>query len=368
MICRRTMLGLPFALATAGAAPRSIRNVPVYAEQGRFGGWPANFGIWNWGDEIVCGFAAAYFIKTDPERHQRDRNRPKEPRLARSLDGGDTWRIEAPASLIPPEQGGKPARTLTEPMDFTAPGFAFTLRQSEAEKGRSHFSYSTDRARTWQGPFEFPMFGRKAIDGRTDYQIYGKREALVFATAAKDDGQEGRPFCARTTDGGLTWKLQGWIGPEPQGFSIMPSSVRLPNGRLLCAVRVKKDEATDWVDLYASDDQGRTWAPLSRPISHSTGKSGNPPSLKRLPDGRLTLTSGYRAKPYGIHATISDNDGKTWSEPIVLRDDGEAWDLGYTRDAIRTDGKIVTLYYWSPGLYKEREIVATIWDPGKRDR
>lgn len=366
MIDRRTMLGVPLAFGVARATASPFRHVRVYAEEGRFGGWPANHGIWNWGDEIVCGFSAAYFIKTDPERHQRDRTRPDEPYLARSLDGGETWSIEKPRSLIPPEQGGKPPRALSEPMDFYAPDFAFTLRRNIAGNRPSLFSFSTDRARTWHGPFEFPMFGRKGIDGRTDYQIQGKHEALVFATAAKEDGKEGRPFCARTVDGGLHWTLQGWIGPEPRGFAIMPSSVQLPNGRLLCAVRVKEDEATDWIDLHASDDQGRTWKPLSRPISSSTGKSGNPPSLKRLADGRLTLTTGYRAQPYGIHAVTSDDDGKTWSAPIVLRDDGEAWDLGYTRDAIRADGKIVTLYYWSPGLYKEREIVATIWDPGKR--
>ncbi|MDZ7637214.1 MAG: sialidase family protein [Bryobacterales bacterium] len=246
MFRRRSILALPLALAAANAAPRPFRHVLVYGEEGRFGGWPANHGIWNWGDEIVCGFSASYFIKTDPERHQRDRTRPDEPYLARSMDGGETWVIERPASLIPPEQGGAKPVTLAEPMDFTAPGFAFTLRGQNAHDTPSRFWYSTDRARTWQGPFEFPMFGRKGIDGRTDYQVYGKHEALVFATAAKENGREGRPFCARTVDGGLTWKLQGWIGPEPQGFSIMPSTVMLPNGRLLCAVRVKRDERIRW--------------------------------------------------------------------------------------------------------------------------
>jgi len=32
----------------------------------------------------------------------------------------------------------------------------------------------------------------------------------------------------------------------------------------------------------------------------------------------------------------------------------------------RPDGKIVTVYYWSPELKKERTIEATIWDPGKK--
>jgi hypothetical protein len=362
-IRRRTLLALPLAATLAAREAAPVRHVSVYAEKGRFGGWPANHGIWNWGNEILCGFAAAYFIKTDPERHQRDRTRPDEPSLARSLDGGETWSIERPVSLLPPEQGGTKPVELREPLDFTAPDFALTLRSKNAHDTPSYFWHSADRGKRWQGPFLFPLFGRKGIGARTDYQVYGKREALVFATAAKEDGREGRPFCARTTDGGLHWDFQGWIGPEPKGFSIMPSSVMLPSGRLLCAVRVKQDENTDWVDLWASDNQGKTWTELARPVTLSAGKSGNPPSLKRLPNGRLCITYGYRSKPYGIHATLSDDNGKTWTPPIVLRDDGEAWDLGYTRDAIRTDGKMVSLYYWSPGLFAEREIVATIWDP-----
>jgi hypothetical protein len=33
--------------------PQAPRNVVVYKETGRFAGWPANHGIWSWGNEIV---------------------------------------------------------------------------------------------------------------------------------------------------------------------------------------------------------------------------------------------------------------------------------------------------------------------------
>lgn len=360
------MLGVPFALGAAKAAAPAVKHIRVYARDGRFGGWPANHGLWSWGNEIVCGFAAAYFIKTDPERHQRDKSRPDEPSLARSLDGGETWKIEQPKTLLPHSQGGlKPVR-LESPMDFTEAGFAMTLRFEGSHNSRSYLWYSNNKAHTWKGPFHFPLFGRKGIDARTDYLVLGRREALVFVTAAKAEGGEGRPLCVRTTDGGLSWNVQGWIGDEPPGFAIMPSSVQLPTRRILTAVRVKRDATADWIDLYASDDLGRSWREFAKPVAFSGGKSGNPPSLTRLADGRLCITYGYRGKPYGIRATMSDDDGRTWSPDVVLRDDGAAWDLGYTRDAVRPDGKMVTLYYWSPGLYAEREIVASIWTPGPR--
>jgi hypothetical protein len=43
-----------------------VGNVIVYKEAGRFCGWPANNGGWNWGDEILVGFALGYFLEPDP--------------------------------------------------------------------------------------------------------------------------------------------------------------------------------------------------------------------------------------------------------------------------------------------------------------
>ena len=92
---------------------------------------------------------------------------------------------------------------------------------------------------------------------------------------------------------------------------------------------------------------------------------GNPPSLLRLADGRLCLTSGIRTRPYRIQARLSSDQGKTWSDPIVLRDDGGAADVGYVRSIIRPDGKIVAVYYYNDRSSPDRYIAATIWEPGK---
>ena len=42
---------------------------------------------------------------------------------------------------------------------------------------------------------------------RTDYLVNGPPDCLLFLTASKADGREGRPFAARTTDGGLSWRV-----------------------------------------------------------------------------------------------------------------------------------------------------------------
>lgn len=356
---------LPRLMVAAGQ-PAAPEHVVVYKEAGRFGGWPANHGIWSWDNEIVVGFSAAYFQWKSPEVHPYDSTRPEEPRLARSLDGGKSWTIEAPRSLLPPEQGGKAVSPLREPMNFRHPDFALTIRFSDVNKGPSQLFHSSDRGRTWQGPFAFPLLGQTGVAARTDYVINGERDAFVFLTAAKRNGREGRPLCARTTDGGLTWNFVSWIGEEPPGFAIMPSTVRLSPERLLSAVRVKGDAQLDWIDLYETSDNGAQWRLLGRPVPFTGGKSGNPPSLIRLQDGRLCLTYGYRGKPYGILARLSEDEGQTWSDAVTLRNDGAAWDIGYVRTAQRPDGKIVTIYYFPEQAQTERIIVATIWDPGAK--
>ena len=220
------------AMIAVAASAADQRNVLVYKESGRFGGWPANHGIWAWGNEIVVGFSAAYFKQMPLDRHQYDNSKPEEPRLARSVDGGETWSIEAPKSLLPPEQGGNAAADLKEPMDFGNPNFAMTIRFIDKDKGASLLFYSTDRGKSWHGAYNFPTFGLQGVAARTDYVIEGKRQALVVLTASKTNGKEGRLFCARTTDGGLNWKQVSWIGDEPAGFRIMPSTVKLPSGRM----------------------------------------------------------------------------------------------------------------------------------------
>ncbi len=365
-----------WAFAAKGHAV--MEHVVVYKEPGRFGGWPANHGIWSWGDEIVVGFSAGYYKDQGPTRHHIDHDRPEEHLLARSRDGGRMWQIENPAAkgvLVPQGPGlhgiRPPGLVEAEPVDcpggidFAHPDFAMTVRMWSVHTGASRFYYSTDRCVTWKGPFKLPLFGRKGIAARTDYIVNGKRDCMLFLTAAKSNGHEGRPMCARTTDGGKTWRLVAWIGPETKGFGIMPSTVRLSKSRLLTAVR-RREGRKRRIEAYVSDDNGSTWRLLGTPAP-DTGE-GNPASMIVLKDGRVCITFGYRAEPYGIRARLSDDQGKTWGEQIILRADGGCRDLGYPRTVQRPDGKVVTVYYFNDRPDGDRYIAATIWDPGQVKR
>jgi hypothetical protein len=146
----------------------------------------------------------------------------------------------------------------------------------------------------------------------------------------------------------------------------MPSTVRLDRKRLLTTVRTHTTEDKNWIEAWLSTDNGASWKSVNRPAPDTGRKSGNPPSLIKLRDGRLSLIYGRRAEPFGMHARLSRDGGETWSEEIHLRADATAWDLGYPRSVQRKDGKIVAAYYYTDAAGPERYIASTIWDPGKK--
>jgi predicted neuraminidase len=351
-----------------------VRHLKVYYEPGRYGGWPANHGIWSWDNEILVGFCAAYF-EGHEGFHAIDSRKPEHHILARSMDGGETWELEYPEeqkALLPrgamlfgtplPDVDYPPVTELAEPINFTHPDLVLTFRMEDHRGGgQSRFYYSYDRGKTFKGPFFLPLFDTPGIAARTDYLVEGENELLVFLTAGKSNGEEGRTLVVKTVDGGLSWNFLSWIGPEPDGFRIMPSTVRISDDEILTTVR-RREGQRRWIKSWNSLDQGRTWE-FSGNVATDTGL-GNPPSLIKLKDGRLAIAYARRAEPYGMRARLSEDNGRTWSYPIILRTDGGNHDIGYPVSVQRADGRVVTVYYyWDRETGPERYIGATIWDP-----
>jgi len=343
---------------TEGAAP-GIEHVVVHRDDGRFCGWPANNGAWSWGNEILVAFDLHFFKEpdrsVDPTEHHVDWDKPAQLVTARSLDGGQTWKLETPGAFV---RSAEP-KPRPEKINFARPDFALRA-------GGSRFHISYDRGKNWQGPYEFGNFG-VVLGSRTDYIVKDKDNCMLFLSA------RGAPVCLRTTDAGnnfeLVSRMMPPLGVAPGARSIMPATVRVSENELVTAVRqLRGEEYVSWIDTYVSKDNGKTWYYLSR-VAEADKKywNGNPPAIARLCDGRLAVTYGYRAYPYGIRAKLSTDNGQTWGREIILRRDGRNWDLGYTRTVVRTDGKIVTMYYYSTKDNPNQYIAATIWDPDRID-
>ncbi len=356
---------------------KQIEHGVVFSEDGKYGGWPANHGIWSWGNEILVGFVEAPYNETAPGMHTYD-IKSSGNKYARSLDGGVTWTITDAFEIgqkawghdnnISPEKAVKPI-PLTAPIaDFTDPEFILTFLRHNNHYGPSHFYYSNNKGKSWEGAFIFPDMGTPGIANRTDYIVDGKQSLSVIITAAKSNKREGRVALARTEDGGLNWNLISWVTPEHGGFDIMPSSLRLSESELLTTIRTRTENGTSFISSYKSTDNGKTWKRLKNPAP-DTGAGGSPPALTQLKDGRLAL--GYiNRSNYGsrVHVRFSDDNGETWGNEITLRSgDGANRDAGYPRLTQNADGKLVMVYYWNnvllEGSKPYRYIASTIFDP-----
>lgn len=354
-------------------AQSSVEHHKVYYEEGRFAGWPANHGIWNYGNEIVVGFVAS--DHKAQKGHTYDRLIPRD-KYGRSLDGGLTWTIEDAYhrgqtgwrynNRLADDVKVEPT-TLTEKIDFSHPDLALTFLRQTNSTGPSHFYYSYNRGKQWNGPYMLPNFGTKGVATRTDYIVDGPDQLTAFLTVAKSNEREGRVLCVRTEDGGLTWNKLGFLGPEPEKFEIMPSSVRVGEKGFLTLVRARTVDSKSSIASYVSKDDGRSWKKID-PAVEDTGKGGSPPALVRMQNNDLAL--GYIVRqPTGSRVCVkfSSDDGQTWGPEIILRQDGATTDAGYPKMIQRPDGKLVIVYYWNHAILRPespyRYIAATVFDP-----
>ncbi len=360
----------------------NAQHVDVYREPGRFGGWPANHGIWSWDDEILVGFSAGH-TNLEGGFHKISKSKPEEHLLARSVDGGETWNIENPANKGPwigaMEGRGNfphepPLVEVTNKIDFTAHDFCMTCRMvAPSSTKKSRIYYSCDRGMIWKGPFELPDFKTTGVAARTDYIVGPTPDScMLFLTAMKSNGREGRPFVAETNNGGNSWNFVSWIcGEQPtatRSYAIMPSTVQINADELLTVIRHQgkrhDSPAKCWLESYRSLDAGSSWS-LGQIVVPRTGNSGNPGHLLKLSDGRLVITFAKRSRRTSseILVIVSNDNGEIWGEPIMLRKQyGASPDVGYTRSVQRLDGRIVTIYYFCEYDDLDRTIQATIWE------
>lgn len=366
-------------LHPAGEAPShgSVSNHIVYHNPQEFAGWPANEGMWSWGDEVLVGFEVADYQRNEGD-HSIDRNSRKRIEFGRSLDGGKTWAAESSPQIGSPEylgdrslydqsQGDNAPRPSPGNFDFSHPDLALKVRGNI-------FHVSYDRGRNWSPPYLMPEFGYTA-EARTSYIITGPQSAVFFITGRIDNAglRYARSGVLKTEDAGKTFEFLGWIGDDivdeiPENkrqeyekpssiFSIMPSAVEVGENHYVCAVRQRIGKRK-WTDIFETTDGGKSW----QKISLLEKGSSNPATLIKLKDGRIAAIYGNRKRPFGVTAKLSADNGKTWSDEIVLRDDAREWDIGYSRAILLPDGQVVATYYYTTEQTPENFIAATIWD------
>jgi hypothetical protein len=289
--------------------------------------------------------------------------------LMRSHDNGTTWtwpQVLLDGPIDDRDAGvmetGKGSLLVTT---FTSLAFEPILEQAEARKADDPQAWPKDKLERWraardridkqQRQKELGTWMIRSTDGGITWsarydclvnsphgpvQLSGDR--LLYAGKELWKPEQRNGVC-ESIDDGQTWKWLAEIptrkGDDPKQYHEL-HAVETSGGRIILHIRNHNKANLGETLQCESTDGGRTW---SEP--HSIGVWGYPSHLLRLKDGRLLMSYGHRRKPIGNQARISDDQGKTWSEPLLISSDGVTGDLGYPSTVELDNRLLVTVWY-----------------------
>ena len=211
-----------------------------------------------------------------------------------------------------------------------------------------YYIKSEDGGKKWKGPFYPP-----GISPEIHYGAYGNK-LPAYNRGALYESKDGRIFwivVARhnnkitsnhlivSKDKGRTWKYSGEVAKDSSISFNEASVIETPNRDIVGFLRTA--DFDDQAVIARSKDGGKTFK------WQSMGFKGHPSNALRLPDGRVLLTYGYRHKPFGIRARILNSectDFETAPE-MVLREDGDNDDIGYTWPVQLDKNRVLVVYY-----------------------
>ena len=287
--------------------------------------------------------------------------------MVRSKDG-ETWTTE-PELIYAHPFGGSQDPCLLKLRDgtllCTSYGWSYVDQEGTDNLKTPHFKIgggvvflggylvrSTDGGQTWQGPIYPPH-----VDEEINFNALGE-PLPAYNRGALCEGKDGRIYWVvavndsvptRKTsnhllisdDKGLTWSYSGLVATNDKASFNEASILETPQGDLVAFLRTANMD--DQACIARSTDGGKTfqWEPM--------GFKGHPCYALRLPDDRVLLTYGYRHQPYGIRARVLNAECTDFatSTEMILRDDGDNRDLGYSWSVLLDDHRILVIYYFN---------------------
>ncbi len=192
-----------------------------------------------------------------------------------------------------------------------------------------------------------------------------KDGTVLWAGTNFDDIFGGIEVRRLDTESGET-ELTGKITASDKNVVLNePHIIELPNGRLICHIRGENAELFNGgneklftVFQSVSDDGGKTW---SEPEMLLDETGGAPPHLILLSSGVLLSTYGRRKLPYGIMAMISFDGGESWEKDIRIYENTASDDLGYPSTVGLPDGTLLTVFYAAESEEKPCVIMQQKW-------
>ncbi len=253
--------------------------------------------------------------------------------MARSLDEGRTWSEPEVIQDTPGRADRDPELFYVgDTLHLVCNSPIFIYQQSSKDDGR-----------TWSQRRQIPGHALENVATCEPFAL--KDDSLLFPYSFISEYAPSfgnyTPAVYRSEDGAKHWT--SYAIPMPEGVEgDEPTVTQLRDESLLCFIRT----ATGKAYRSRSFDCGRTWT-LAEPSEFNNPDSNH--DLRTLSDGRLAYV--YNDSPnkrWPLVVRFSEDDGKSWSEAVIL-DDSQA-ECGYPT-AIEAFGKLLGAYH-----YKKEDI------------
>jgi hypothetical protein len=367
---------------------RNIRHITIDYDKNAYCGHPRQQGgMWNFGHgEIavmyrrsLCKYETAQDIShswTDGYMSRSDIV------FRRSYDHGETWRPEDDVVVWSNRLSLEEKRAFLsqdpaqrKPLDMSRPGAMFFLGGTSMSirdpKSRKVVKLATgisgafqirsiDKGHTWERvPLPLPSLGYPPVVALPD-GAYARTVGTgqVYLSLSKDQGMSWQ------TD----WKSLPLIAKDESGVGRITYAglLVLPSGRLQCYFLMEQGQF-DALGVSQSDDlvswsrprpivryghgpwTSRRWTASTYALRTAYGGWGQryrSPWPLLLRDGRIVVLFARREYPPSIAVIVSEDNGKTWSDEAVIRDDASGSDIGYPVATELDDGRIFTAYYY----------------------
>lgn len=345
LLNRRALLGTAAGALLEAQSPQ-LQIIPT--PQG-FAGWPTLVRRKN--GELIAAYSGSR------ESHVCPFGRVE---LVRSRDNGQSWSapqvvLDTPvddrdAGILETARGTLLVSTFTslayekplrEAKDWPAEKLArwqaaqraTTPEQRQALLG-TWMLRSTDGGLTWSAPYRVPL--------NSPHGPIATASGALLYPGKKLYSPQGEIGMAISKDDGVTWRWLSTIptrpGDQVENYHELHGVETAP-GRVLVHIRNHNPANAQETLQTESRDGGRTWS-----TPHAIGVWGLPSHLLKLRDGRLVMSYGYRRAPIGNHIRTSRDQGATWSEPVVVSNDGIG-DIGYPSTVELEGGELLTLWY-----------------------
>jgi len=287
--------------------------------------------------------------------------------LMRSHDEGKTWgwpRVVLDTEIDDRDAGVlETARGTLLVTTFTSLYFETLLAAAEKIPAGKPGAWPADRLERWQAAHNriseaqrkalFGVWMLRSIDGGLtwsapyDAQVSSPHGPFQLTDGrllyAGNDFRRGRLAVCQSSDDGQNWQHLADIavrpGDGPSSYYELHGVEAAPD-RLVIQIRNEDKNDPNETLQTESFDGGKTWA-----VPHRIGVWGLPSHLLKLRDGHLLMTYGHRRAPLGNQARLSSDQGRTWSEPMIVSGDGVESDLGYPSTVQLTDGSLLSVWY-----------------------